>query len=104
MAAPVRTTVRQSLLRPQLMLGAERELVFSSGIIAAIMIFSLGSLALAAVGAGVWVLSLAIFQRMAKADPQLTRVYIRHVNRKIYYPAAPHVTALEPLLKPQQKA
>ncbi len=85
------------------MLGAERELVFSSGIIAVIMIFSLGSVPLAIVGAGFWVVTLGVFQRMAKADPQLTRVYIRHINRKIYYPAAPHFTAPEPLLKPQQK-
>jgi hypothetical protein len=34
--------------------------------------------------------------RMAKHDEQLSKVYIRHVNRKTYYPASSHFTALEP--------
>jgi type IV secretory pathway TrbD component len=48
------------------------------------------------------VIALAALPRMAKNDPQLSKVYIRHVNKKIYYPAAPHFTATEPELKKHQ--
>ncbi len=94
--------MRQSLLRPLLLMGGERELVFGSGLIAAMLIFSMGDLKLAAIGVAFWLFSLFVFQRMAKADPQLLRVYVRHVNKKIYYPAQPHVTALEPQPKKHQ--
>lgn len=99
---PARTRVRQSLLRPLLILGGERELVFGSGMLAAILVFSLGDLKLAAIGAGFWFLSLIAFQRMAKHDPQMLRVYIRHLNKKIFYPAHPHATAPEPIVKKNQ--
>ena len=98
----VRTTIRRSLLRPQLILGGERELVFMSGMLAAIMIFSLGNIVTGAIGVIFWGACLAVFQRMAKYDPQLTKVYVRHVNKKLFYPARPHWSALEPEPKKHQ--
>lgn len=85
-----------------LILGGERELVFASGMIAAILAFALGDLTLAAIGITFWLIVLVILQRMAKHDPQLSRVYIRHVNKKTYYPALPHTTAIEPDAKKHQ--
>lgn len=99
---PTRTRVRQSLLRPLLVLGGERELVFASGMIAAILAFVFGDLMIAAIGITFWFVSLFVFQQMAKHDSQLSRVYIRHLNKKIFYPALPHVTALEPEAKRHQ--
>jgi type IV secretion system protein VirB3 len=96
---PVRTRVRQSLLRPLLILGSERELVYGSGMICAILVFSLGDLKLALIGVAFWFGSLIAFQRMSKHDPQMTRVYIRHLNKKIYYPALPHASAPDPIIK-----
>jgi len=97
-----RTCVRQSLLRPLLALGGERELVFGSGMIAAILALSLGDIMLAALGIGFWLLSLFVLQRMAKHDPQLSRVYLRHVNTTTFYPAAAHLSAREPEPKKHQ--
>jgi type IV secretion system protein VirB3 len=90
------------MLRPLLVLGGERELVMASGMIAAILAFTLGDLILAAVGVGFWLLSLLVLQRMAKHDPQLSRIYVRHVNKKIFYPASGHLTAFEPEPKKNQ--
>jgi type IV secretion system protein VirB3 len=94
--------VRQSLLRPLLLLGCERELIIMSGMLAAMLVFAMSNLVLAVLGVGFWLLSLVALQRMAKADSQLSRTYIRHVNKKIYYPAQPHVGALEPEPKKHQ--
>jgi len=97
-----RTTIRRSLLRPMLVLGGERELVFSSGMLAAILIFSLGNIYTGIAGVVFWGACLAVFQRMAKYDPQLTKVYIRHVNKKLFYPARPHWSAMDPEPKKHQ--
>jgi type IV secretory pathway TrbD component len=84
---PSRTVVRQSMLRPMLLLGGERELVIMSGMLAGILF---------------WMGALFVLQRMAKDDADLSKVYIRHVNRKVYYPATPHWTSPERELKKQQ--
>ncbi|MGP6156304.1 MAG: conjugal transfer protein TrbD [Vulcanimicrobiaceae bacterium] len=103
MSGPARSPIRQSLLRPQLVLGGERTLVLSSGMIAAVLIFSLGSVTIGAIGVAFWLVSLAVFQRMAKHDPELSRVYVRHVNKRIYYVAHPHISAPDPEIKRNQK-
>jgi len=99
---PVRNPIRRSLLRPLLVLGGERELVMASGMIAAILIFSVSNLVAGIIGVSFWLISVAIFGRMAKHDPQLSKVYIRHVNKKIFYPARAHFTAADPEIKKHQ--
>ncbi len=98
----VRTRIRQSMLRPMLVLGGERELVMASGMIAAILALAFGDIVLVAIGVAFWLVILVILQRMAKHDPQLSRVYVRHLNKKVYYPAQAHASALEPELKKHQ--
>jgi type IV secretory pathway TrbD component len=98
----VRTRVRQSLLRPLLILGGERELVFLSGMLAAILVLAFGDLVLAGIGIAFWLIVLVVLQRMAKHDSQLSRVYVRHLNKRDFYPAHAHATAIEPVLKRQQ--
>ena len=99
---PVRTPVRRSLLRPMLALGGERELVMASGMLTAILVFSVVNIVAAVIGITFWFAALYVFNRMAKHDPQLSKVYIRHVNKKLYYPARPHFTAPDPIIHKQQ--
>jgi type IV secretion system protein TrbD len=97
-----RIPIHQSLLRPLLVFGGERELVLGSGLIAAVLIFSLGSFLMIAIGAIFWLVSLAALQRVAKMDPEFSRVYRRHLNRKVYYPAQAHISAIDPIIHRQQ--
>ena len=85
--------IHSSLMRPILLMGAERELVLISGIIAAVLILSLERLVFTVVGVVFWCLSLAALQRAAKADPQFSSVYLRHARYRAYYPAQSRVTA-----------
>ena len=91
-----RTPVRQSLLRPHLLFGSERELVLAVGMLSLMCGFSAGFSWLILLPIAFFAGSMAVLPRMAKHDPQLSKVYIRHVNRKTYYPASSHFTALEP--------
>jgi len=85
--------VHLSLIRPILLMGAERELVLSSAIIAAVLVMSLERLIFTIAGVVFWGVSLAALQRAAKADPQFSRVYLRHVHYRAYYAAQSRATA-----------
>lgn len=94
--------IHQSFLRPLLMLGAERELVILSAILSAMLVFSLANVYFAGLGILFWLSSVALFQRLAKIDPQISRVYVRHVRYRNYYPASGHPRAQAPEVRPQQ--
>ena len=74
-------------MRPILLMGAERELLLISAIVAAVLVLSLQQLLFTVVGVVFWCLSLAALQRAAKADPQFSRVYLRHTRYRAYYEA-----------------
>jgi type IV secretory pathway TrbD component len=94
MNEPPRTIpIHTSLIRPILLMGAERELVLISAIIAAVLVMSLERLLFTAVGVVFWGLSLAALQGAAKSDPQFSRVYLRHTHYHAYYAAQSRITA-----------
>ena len=85
--------IHLSLIRPILLMGAERELVLISGILAAVLVMSLARLLFTIIGVVFWALSLGALQRAAKSDPQFTRVYLRHTRYRAYYPAQSRATS-----------
>ena len=86
-----RIPISRSLHRPALLFGAERELVLFTAMIVAVFIFSAvytsskGVLVMAIVAGVAWFVALRLFQTMAKADPLMTKVYLRHVRQAAYY-------------------
>jgi len=88
MDAPRRAPIHASLTRPLLLAGAERELVLVNGTIIAALIFGVGfdwasiTVAILLGTVGHWGLT-----RAARHDPQMSRVYVRHVRYQDYYPA-----------------
>ncbi len=88
--------IHLSLMRPILLMGGERELVMISAIIAAVLVLSLERLIFTVIGVVFWSLSLAALQRAAKADPQFSRVYVRHARYRAYYAAQSRATASAP--------
>lgn len=73
--------------RATLFLGGDREMVMFSGLLAAALIFTAQSWVATIYGVILWFLTLFIFRQMAKSDPQLRQVYLRHRKYKGYYPA-----------------
>jgi type IV secretion system protein TrbD len=94
MEAPRRTAIHLSLTRPLLLGGAERELVLVNGITIAALVFGVGfrwaslTVAILLATLGHWGLT-----RAARHDPQMSRVYVRHVRYQEYYPARADVHA-----------
>lgn len=81
------TPLHRALHRPNLFLGGERELVLITAIVCGGVAISALNLVATVVGAGVWIVAIALLRLMAKADPQMSRVYLRYIRYRPYYPA-----------------
>ena len=68
-------------------MGGDRELVMFSGLLAGALIFSAKELRAAIVGILLWLGSLYMFRLMAKADPKMRFIYLRHRRYRPYYAA-----------------
>jgi len=77
----------QSANRPNLLLGADRELVLLGVLIAVALGFSLASWWGLVLAVAWWTASIAVLKRMGKADPILRQVYMRHIRYRSFYPA-----------------
>ena len=77
--------IHKSLCRPSLVLGCDRELIIFSGLLTAALVFSAMDWVALFAGLLLWTFSLFAFRRMAKADPQMRHVYLRHRKYRRYY-------------------
>ena len=97
MQEPRRIAIHRSLNRPHLLLGAERSLVLLTGMVTALLLFS-GNISVVSIALAVdfWTGSFWALVRMAKADPQMSRVYQRHIGYRAYYSAHSCIDAVLP--------
>lgn len=79
--------IRRAGNRHNLFMGGDRELVMFSGLLAAILVFAAQDWMACLIGIALWFASLWILRLMAKADPNMRRVYLRQRGYKPYYPA-----------------
>jgi type IV secretion system protein VirB3 len=86
MALPT-SPIHRSLSRPHLVLGADRELVLVSLLIAAVLIGAALNGWAAVYGAVFWTVTLWLLRKMAKADPLMRQVYLRALGYQAFYRA-----------------
>lgn len=77
--------IHRALSRPNLLMGADRELVLITALAVVILIFVVLTIYSAAFGVAVWVVVVAVLRMMAKSDPMLRRVYLRHMSYRAHY-------------------
>lgn len=81
--------IHRALMRPHLLFGADRELVLVTGLTSAILIFVVITPLAIATGLLVWSLIVGLLRQMAKSDPLMRPVYLRHVGyRPTYRPTS----------------
>ena len=85
--------IHQSANRPNLILGGDRELVLVMIIIACALAFSLASWWGVLLSASLWIASVAVLQKMGKADPLMRQVYMRHIRYRPFYSAKSQIWA-----------
>ncbi|MGH7841344.1 MAG: conjugal transfer protein TrbD [Candidatus Binataceae bacterium] len=92
--------IHQSLIRPILLAGAERPLALANWITAAALTLGTG-LHWYTIAMGVFLLTLGHWAlvQAAKFDPQLSRVYVRHIRYQDYYPSRASIDAPPPLIR-----
>lgn len=78
--------IHRSFVRPLLLLGGDRELVLMSGLLAAALIFASMTWFSVIYGLLLWFGGLGTLRIMAKADPLMRKVYLRHRLYQKYYP------------------
>lgn len=81
-----RIPIRRAGNRHNLFMGGDRELVMFSGLLSGALIFSAQEWQATIFGIFLWVVTLYLLRLMAKADPQMRAIYIRHRQYKAYYP------------------
>lgn len=80
-----RNRIHRALSRPNLLMGADRELVLLTGLAAVILIFVVLTIYSAIVGAAIWIAVVGLLRMMAKSDPLMRQVYVRHISYKHHY-------------------
>ena len=79
--------LRRAGNRHNLFMGGDRELVMFTGLMAFALIFSAQELRATVVGLTLWFGALYLLRLMARSDPKLRHVYMRHRRYKPYYAA-----------------
>ena len=80
-----RARIHRALSRPTLLFGADRELVLVTGLLAVILVFVVLTMVSAILGSVIWIVIVGILRMMARADPLLRHVYVRHIKYRSYY-------------------
>ena len=89
---------RQSLLRPEQVMGGEREPVMCTALFAILTGTSgaaSGKLLIVAIALAFYCGSVMLFRRLAKADPAMSQVWRRHIAYRHYYAARSHYWPLK---------
>ncbi|PYE40012.1 type IV secretion system protein VirB3 [Rhizobium sp. PP-F2F-G20b] len=80
-----RHRVHRALSRPNLLMGADRELVLITGLASVILIFVVLTVYSAIFGVAVWIVIVGALRMMAKSDPMMRQFYLRHISYKPTY-------------------
>ncbi|QIQ22521.1 conjugal transfer protein TrbD [Zophobihabitans entericus] len=71
--------------RDNLFLECDRELVMMAGLLSVALIFSAQDLKATIFGVLLWFFSVYVLRLMAKSDPKMRFVYLRHRKYQAYY-------------------
>lgn len=82
-----RSRIHRALSRPNLLMGADRELVLLTGLASAILIFVVLTWYATLFGVTIWLVVVAALRMMARSDPLMRRVYVRHITYRSQYRA-----------------
>lgn len=79
------TPFHRALHRPQQIMGGERELMLFSMLVAGGLVVSALNLVASAIGLVLWLVCVHALRKMAKADPDMSKVYIRQLKYRNHY-------------------
>ena len=81
----VYSRIHRALSRPNHLMGADRELVLLTGLATVILMFVVLTWYSVLLGLTIWIAVVGILRIMAKADPMMRQVYLRHIGYRPSY-------------------
>lgn len=90
-----KTPIYRAMNRPTLFMGGDRELVLCSMVTFITMIFTSLNVIIILASIGMLLLIIHGLRVVAKSDPQMRNIYLRHIKYKSYYPAQSQTFYLE---------
>lgn len=79
--------IHSALNRPNLFLGGERDLMLMLGLMCALLVFIALTLPTIIMGISIWIVFASLLRMMAKSDPLMSKIYIKQLKYKSFYPA-----------------
>ncbi|AHJ66179.1 Conjugal transfer protein trbD [Granulibacter bethesdensis] len=79
------TRIHRALHRPQQIWGGERELMLFSMLVAGGLIIAAMNIVVTLIGTIMWLACVYGLRMMAKADPVMSKVYMRQLRYQEYY-------------------
>lgn len=79
------TPFHRALHRPQQIAGGERELMLFSMLVAGGLIVAALNLVATLLGVVIWLICAHGLRKMAKSDPEMSKIYIRQLKYANYY-------------------
>lgn len=83
----VRVDIYSALNKPNLIMGADRELILFNGLISAALIFTGLTIVTTLLGIFLLVVCSFLLRLMAKSDPLMRQIFIRQTKYKNFYRA-----------------
>ncbi len=79
------TIIHRVLWRPNLLSGGERELVLTAGLLAGGIAITAQNLPAILAAIAMWGVAITGLRMMAKADPLMSRVFLRYIRYQRFY-------------------
>jgi len=79
--------VHSALNKPNLLLGGERELMLMVGLFSSVMIFIALTWQTFIIGVLLWTILSMLLRMMAKADPMMSKIYLKQLKYRDFYAA-----------------
>ncbi len=83
--------IHQSLVRPVLIAGAERELAILIGICAVLVWIAGKDFSSFILAMAIWFIGIYIARQVAKNDGQMVKIFLRHIKYQEFYAATEKV-------------
>ena len=91
--------IRQSLTKPIMIAGAERELMILVGFSSAMILTAGMSFLATTIAAIVFFVGTYLARALAKEDPYIIKIFLRHIKYRNYYPATEKLEVPEKEIK-----
>lgn len=77
--------IYSALNKPNLILGGDRELMLILILVCSIMVFMAMTVFTTIFGVALWLAGASLLRMMAKSDPAMVQIYIKHLKYRPFY-------------------